>query len=199
MDPLDEHPSTAKPAWRRPAVRLAVGAGVAAALAIAGVVFAYAQTSTTTPPSSGSSTSTTAPTQKPEGPHHGGFYGPGIIGIGIGGKGAIHGEFVIPSGSGYATVDTQMGTVSAVSTDSITVKSADGFEKKYAVTTDTLVDAGRDGISSVKQGDTVEVVAKVENGTATAAQVNDATNIKASRGKFFPRPAEPTSPSTTTG
>jgi hypothetical protein len=65
--------------------------------------------------------------------------------------------------------------VTAVSKDSITVKSEDGFSRTYSITEDTLVNAARDGIDDVKNGNTVNVFAVVANGKATAAQINDGT------------------------
>ena len=120
----------------------------------------------------------------------GGFgFGPGIGGFGLGGfGGAIHGQLTEPkSGGGYQTVDVQRGTVTAVSSSSITVKSADGYTATYAVTGSTEVNAQAAGIGSVKVGDTVELVATVSGGKATAACIIDGTSIRASRGAFgFP-------------
>jgi hypothetical protein len=115
-----------------------------------------------------------------------GFGGPGF---GLGGLGgAIHGQVTEPkSGGGYQTLDIQRGSVTAVSSSSITVKSADGFTATYAVTSSTEVNAQAAGIATVKVGNTVEVVATVSNGKATAASIIDGTSIRASRGAFgFP-------------
>ena len=69
--------------------------------------------------------------------------------------GALHGEFVVKKeGGAYQTVATQRGEVTAVSKDSITVKSEDGYSRTYAITEDTLVNAARDGIDDVKTGNT---------------------------------------------
>jgi hypothetical protein len=88
--------------------------------------------------------------------------------------GAIHGQFVAPKpGGGYQTIDTQRGTVTAVSTSSITVKSSDGFTKTYQVTSSTNVDAQRAGIGSVETGQTVSVLATVSGSSATATQIVD--------------------------
>jgi hypothetical protein len=85
--------------------------------------------------------------------------GGGFFGLG-GPFGAVHGQFVVPkSGGGYQTIDTQRGSVTSVSTNSITVKSADGFTKTYQVSSSTNVDAQRDGIGSVKTGHQVAVTA----------------------------------------
>jgi hypothetical protein len=86
----------------------------------------------------------------------------------------VHGQFVVPkSGGGYQTIDTQRGSVTAVSTDSITVKSADGFTKTYQVSSSTNVDAQRDGIGSVKTGHQVAVTATDGGGTAAAVSILD--------------------------
>jgi hypothetical protein len=154
---------------------LAAGVGVAA-LATAGSP-SLASTSgqlAATPSASPSPSGYRAP-----GPGHrffGGFGG----GFGAGVAGALHGQFVVPrSGGGYQTEDTQRGSVTAVSTSSITVKSADGFAKTYQVTSSTVVDARRDGIGSVKDGHQVSVLATVSGGTATATDIQDLSLLRA--------------------
>jgi hypothetical protein len=102
--------------------------------------------------------------------HHPGRHG-GIGGVGMG---ALHGEFVTPkAGGGYETVAVQRGEVTAVSNDSLSVKSADGFTRTYVVTADTRVNAARDGIGSVETGHQVHVVAVVAGSTATLRHVGD--------------------------
>jgi hypothetical protein len=106
--------------------------------------------------------------------------------------GIVHGQLTVPkSGGGYQTVDVQRGTVTEVSSASITVKSADGFTASYTVSSKTLVDAEAAGIGSVKKGDSVFVTATVSGSTATAANLLDITAVKAGRASFgFPgRPA----------
>ncbi len=112
----------------------------------------------------------------------------GRFGLGMLGGGVVHGQVTVPkSGGGYQTLDIQDGTVTAVSSSSITVKSADGFTASYAVTSSTLVNAESAGIGSVKKGDTVFVAATVSGSTATAAHIVDITAIKAGRASFgFP-------------
>lgn len=107
-------------------------------------------------------------------------------GVGLGGLGgAIHGQFTEPkAGGGYQTVAVQRGTVTVVSSSSITVKSADGFSATYAVSSSTEVNAIAAGIGTVKVGDTVDLTATVSKGTATAASIIDMTAIRASRGAF---------------
>ncbi|HTZ90961.1 MAG TPA: hypothetical protein VMB74_01085 [Streptosporangiaceae bacterium] len=90
----------------------------------------------------------------------------------------LHGQFVVAkAGGGYQTLDFQSGSVSKVSTSSITVKSTDGFTQDYAITGSTVVSAQRDGISSVKAGDQAIVVATVSGGTRTAVKVVDRTQL----------------------
>jgi hypothetical protein len=128
-------------------------------------------------PSPSPSASPSAEPGKPGGPgglgRHGGMFGFG---------GALHGEFVVPKdGGGYQTIATQRGQVTAVSKESLTVKSDDGYSRTYELTEDTLVNAARDGIDDVKNGNTVNVVATVADGNATAISVNDGTVRDAAR------------------
>jgi hypothetical protein len=107
------------------------------------------------------------------------------MGLGVLGGGVVHGQLTVPkSGGGYQTVDVQQGTVTAVTTTSITVKSADGYTASYAVTSKTVVDAEAAGIGSVKEGDTVFVTATVSGSTATAASITDMTAVQAGRASF---------------
>jgi hypothetical protein len=115
----------------------------------------------------------------------GAFGGPGGFGFPLGAGGAVHGQFVVPkTGGGYQTVDVQRGKVTAVSSTSLTVKSADGFSATYAVSSSTIVDAKRDGIGSVKAGNQVYVTATVSGSTATASSVTDLSLLKGKGGPF---------------
>ena len=88
--------------------------------------------------------------------------------------GALHGSFVVPDGDGgFQTMLTQRGTASKVSSTSITVRSEDGFSQTYAITSDTGVGATRDGVSGIKNGADVMIVAEQEGGKATAVHVVD--------------------------
>jgi hypothetical protein len=161
------------------AVALGAGATVAA-IATAGspsLASSSGQLAATPSPSPSAS----QPGHGPYGPR-GRFPGIGKLGggFGLGAFGALHGEFVVPrTGGGYQTDDMQRGRVTAVSTSSITVKSADGFTKTYQVTSSTLVDAQRDGIGSVKDGHQVLVLAKVSGSTATATSIQDLSLLRA--------------------
>jgi hypothetical protein len=199
--PAPEAPQPPGRRWRWPRTtrsgRATAAGAVVAALAIAGIGVAAAQSG-----SSSTSTPTTVPNPaprfdmpgmpgKPFGRHRFGGPGPGP-GLGLG-SGALHGEFVTRNGtSGFRTVDVQTGQVTEVSTTAITVKSDDGFSKTYAVDTNTLVDAGRDGIGTVKKGDTVNLTAVVTDGKATAMNVNDMTTLGSIRQHWMPAGASPT-------
>ncbi len=156
-------------------------AAVVATTVAGGVAWASSSADPTPSPSASPSTPSTTP-DKPSEPGKGG--GPGHRGqFGLGG--ALHGEFVVKKDDGtYQTVATQRGEVTAVSKDSITVKSEDGFSRTYAITEDTLVNAARDGIDDVKTGNTVTVSAVVADGKATASSINDGTVREAAGEKW---------------
>ncbi|HEX8001101.1 MAG TPA: hypothetical protein VF519_00230 [Mycobacteriales bacterium] len=164
-----------------------VAAGLVGGVVLAGFASANAQSGQTPTPSPSGGTAQRAPLAKggrPGGP--GGHHGRGGMGMGI------HGEFVVPNpDGGYRTIATQKGEVTAVSATSLTVKSADGYSRTYAVDDGTLVNAGNDGIADVKTGDDVHVMAVVTDGKAAAVDVRDVTNIEASRERWAPRPPAP--------
>ncbi|RZU10349.1 hypothetical protein EV645_6811 [Kribbella rubisoli] len=148
-------------------------AAVAVTTTAGGVAWAATNADPTPSPSVSPSGSPSTPgqqQQKPDRPGKGGFGPRGEFGIG----GALHGEFVVPKeGGGYQTVATQRGSVTAVSKDSITVKSDDGYSRTYKVDAATLVNSARDGIASIKTGSTVNVSAVVADNAATATMIND--------------------------
>jgi hypothetical protein len=147
-------------------------AGTVAAVAVTTAAGGVAWATTSADPTPSPSTSPTAPADPKPGKGPGGMGRHGEFGM----MGALHGEFVVEKqGGGYQTVATQRGEVTAVSKDSITVKSADGYSKTYTLTADTLVNATRDGIDSVKNGNQVTVSGIVADGKATAVSVNDGT------------------------
>ena len=163
-------------------------AGTIAAVAVTttagGVAWAATSADPTPSPSASPSTPAEPPAGLGKGPG-GGPGGPGGPGRFFGQGGALHGEFVVKKdGGGYQTVATQTGEVTAVSKDSITVKSEDGYSRTYTLTEDTLVNAARDGIDDVKTGNTVTVSAIVADGKATASSVNDGTVRKAAGEKW---------------
>jgi hypothetical protein len=195
------------PRWQRwrPSRPLAV-AGVAVVALAGGAGVGYAATNSLTakatdtaavasasPSASPSPSSGTPSSGAPHGWRgvRGGFPGGPRLGFGLGG-GVVHGQLTVPkSGGGYQTLDVQSGTVTAVSTGSVTVKSADGFTATYTVTSSTVVGAQSAGIGSVKKGDTIFVTATVSGSTATAATIVDVTAIKNGRASFgFPQPPQ---------
>ena len=164
-------------------------AGVAVAALLGGAGAALAATNSPAPSASPSAAlATPAPSPGSSGlPPGPGFHRfGGGFGFGFGRLfGALHGQFVVAKpGGGYQTVDVQTGQVTAVSTTSITLKSADGFTMSYTVISSTLVDAQRDGIGSVKVGNQATVLATVSGSTATAASVNDLTLLQQGHAGF---------------
>lgn len=158
---------------------VAGGVGMGLALGAAGIAGAAS-----TPPAPKPGTTAKllpGPGEPPRGGHHRGAPGRGL-------GGALHGELVVPKGTGFQTVDVQRGDVTAVSPTSLTVKSADGFTKTYVLTPATIVEAGRDGITTVKVGEKVGVLATVTGNVATARHVRDLTQLKAARKDFRPPP-----------
>ena len=153
--------------------------GVAAVIAVGGTI-AVTQANAST-------TSSTTPSGGGPGGGQGGFGGAGGGAAGGGGAGggtggfgtgsttqgargngttsaigtALHGEFVVASGSSTVTERVQTGAVAAVSSTSITVKSTDDYSATYAV------GSGLD-VSPYTAGTDVTVIATV-NGTAVTA------------------------------
>jgi hypothetical protein len=115
--------------------------------------------------SAGTSTSTQAPAWD----HHGGpGPGPGFLGE------PVHGEMVIKKSDGsFLTVTNQRGDVTAVSSDSITLHSEDGYDQTYAVDSDTKVikDGKQAAIGDISQGDTVGVMGEKSGDQYTAKAI----------------------------
>ena len=110
------------------------------------------------------------------------------VGLGAGLPGGLaHGQVVVvkPGGS-YQTIDIQSGKVTAVSSTSITLKSADGYSASYVIASTTIVDAQRAGIGSVKVGNEVSLVATVSGSKATASSLTDLSLFTQGRNHAFP-------------
>lgn len=178
-----------------------VAGGVVASFFLVGLGVAYAQSE------SSSTTATTAPAVVPPPPGqiapapapgpaqgfpgrpfghggrgrgHGGPFGKLFGGgLGFGHFGGLHGEITMrkPDGNGFQTVAMQTGEVTAVSPSSITLKSEDGYSRTYSVDENTVVGSGRDGIGTVKTGDTVRIAGLVEDGIAKAMGILDSTSL----------------------
>jgi hypothetical protein len=116
----------------------------------------------------------------------------------------IHGQFTIEGPSGYETMDERTGTVSSITNTSgsmwsLEVKSSDGTSATFTVNSGTSVNDGEMGISSVKQGDTVTVLALDSNGTATAKEVSDRTVLQNNRSSWMPQHSQSSSGSSSQG
>lgn len=192
--------------------RIGTGIAVAAvgigALGLAGTAYASSTSPTPTPEASGNTAPRladpgegTTPEGMPgdRGGRHGGPGGPGMggghgmrgLGMGMG----IHGIVVVPKqDGGFQTVHSQRGVVTGVSTTSITVKSEDGYTKTYVVGADTVVNAQRDGIASIKVDDEVTVVGIESGSDVDAVRIMDRTSVEAGMKKLAP-PQPAASPS----
>ena len=210
----DHHAQPGKPGLRAAWLgsrRVAVLAGVITLGVLAGAGVAVAATSSSSPaptPSASPPASAKPPFRAlppkgafrihgAPGPFGGGFPGPGLLGGGL--FGAVHGTVVVPkSGGGYQTVAFQNGQVTAVSSTSITLRSADGYSHTYQVTSSTMVNAQRDGIGSIKTGNQVVVDATVSGSSTTAVRIIDVTTLKQGFHRFFGAPpganAKPAAP-----
>ena len=182
--------------------RFAIMAGVVTLGVLAGAGVAVAATSSSGQPAAPRASASPLPSASPSliRPHFppkgawrmplpgGGpfaFGGPGALG---GLLSAVHGTAVVPKpGGGYQTVAFQNGKVTAVSSTSITLHSADGYSHSYQVTSSTLVNARRDGIGSIKAGNQAIVTATVSGSTATATRVIDVSLIQQGFQHFFGR------------
>lgn len=189
---MDELTTSTAPATAKRRRRAIYTAALAAGLALGGFGIAAAQTDTTSPPTTAAPNNGTTP-QSPGGKLGPRMHmrGPGGRGFGmLGAAGAIHGELTVPDGNGgYRTMVIQRGTVTDVSSTSLTVKSDDGYTKTYKVDDNTLVNAGNEGIGDVKTNDKVGVQAFMEGNTAHAARVMDETGVGAIRNHWKPKSA----------
>ncbi|GAA4248972.1 hypothetical protein [Dactylosporangium darangshiense] len=152
--------------------------GIVAALVIGGGGFAVIRAASD---SSSQTSQQAGPGGGQGGPGgQGGFGGGQGFGGGMGGSnglsGALYGDFTASDGNGgYTTKRLQTGTVTDVSTTSITAKSADGHSTTFVIGTSTTVDNGNDQVADIKTGDTVTVVGTVDGSTATATTITDTT------------------------
>lgn len=105
----------------------------------------------------------------PGGPggQHGAIGGPGPAAVG---STSLHGEFVVPDGSGgYTAQLTQTGTVTAISPTSITVRSEDGYAQTYVIPST----AGNAGAPPFAVDDQVVVRATRNGQTATVTNIGN--------------------------
>jgi hypothetical protein len=110
--------------------------------------------------------------QRQLGPQQRGMGGNGGgLGSVLGGAGALgavqHGEFTVTGSGGTPTVMTlQRGTVTAASSTSLSVKSADGFTATYALDSSTRAPA-----RTVANGDSVLVLAQKQGSKAVLVRL----------------------------
>jgi len=197
----EQHPQPGKTGLRTAWLgsrRVAVLAGVVAVGVLAGAGVAFAATSSPSPTPTPSVSAPPGHAMPPKGGPwrglHGAVprlpfgpaFGPGMLG---GLFGAVHGSAVVPKpGGGYQTVAFQNGKVTAVSSASITLHSADGYSHTYQVTSSTMVNAQRDGIGSIKDGNQVVVTATVSGGTSSATRIIDVSLLQQRLHRFFGAP-----------
>lgn len=177
-------PAADRPRWS--AKKTAIAVGVAVVIAAGGGVAIAAASG------SSSSTSSTGPGGM------GGFGGEGASGAsgygqlgtaGGGGaglavlSGALHGDFVVKSSSGtYTTERMQTGKATKVSSTSITVASDDGYTSTYVINSSTALEENGSKVTSVTTGETVTVLATLDNSVATATTVEEGTTTSGASG-----------------
>lgn len=162
-------PKQERPRWN--GKKTAVAVGVAVVIAAAGGVAIAAASG-----NSSSSSSSGLGGMGGYGRFAGGGMAGGNSGFGVLGR-ALHGDFVISSGSGsYTTERLQKGKVTSSSSTSITVASDDGFTGTYVINSSTTLTENDQTVTSVPTGDTVTVIATLSganDSTATAASVTE--------------------------
>lgn len=142
------------------AKQTAVAVGIAAVIAALGGAAIYAATGESSPRMTGPAHLALGPPGGDGGP----MLGAGPMSAGGGPTGnsggpmtpmgpPLHGQFVVSDPSGFTTVLTQTGTVTAASPTSITVRSEDNFTLTYAT-------AGAPGTSTVVVDDVVSLRAR---------------------------------------
>ncbi|MFD2468419.1 hypothetical protein [Amycolatopsis silviterrae] len=141
--------------------KTAIAAGVAVVIAVGGGLAIWA----------GTSGNDASAQQGPGG--FGGPGGPGGFTRNGGGmtmmREALHGDFVVAEpGGGYITERMQTGTITELSATSVTLTSKDGYKQTYTL------DSATEKTGSLKSGDNVTVVAKVQGTTATATSLGEA-------------------------
>jgi hypothetical protein len=102
--------------------------------------------------------------------------GAGITAMMVGGGGSEPTSAPAPAGQAPQPV-IQDGTLIAVSPDSVTARSADGFTRTYRITPDTTAISGgaqnNAPASHFAVNDEVEIVGTIDQGTAVATAVAD--------------------------
>lgn len=141
--------------------KMTLGAGVAALVLLGAGGTAWAQSASSTAPTQPAQSQTQQAQHAKK--HH------GLL------SRIEHGEATLATKKGDQVVDVQRGEVTAVSPNSVTVKSKDGFTGTYTVAPASKVHkTGKlSNIGEVKPGDRVGVVAVKTGGTDTVRQLHD--------------------------
>ncbi len=149
-----------------------------------GVAFAGSSTTAGNPSVSAlAAAATTAPaspstTPKRAAGKHAAGRRPRPLGLAVLANRLQHGQVVIKDKNGSdVTVLLQHGSVTAVSTSSISLRSQDGFTGSYAIASSTRVriDGTQAALSGVKAGDQAWVTARESGSTATVTLLVDRT------------------------
>lgn len=159
---------------KKPTILLATALSTVALAGAIGVGVASADpTPAPTPSTTSAPTEAATPTAKPADPAKPGKAAKAKRDLT---RRALHGEVTL-GGKKHQVVDFQRGTVSAVSTTSITVLSTDDFSATYVVDAKTKVHQAKEKttIADVKTGDKVRVVALKNGSTLTATRIADRT------------------------
>jgi hypothetical protein len=167
--PVDERP---RASWT--GRRIAVTAvAVVAIAAVGGVAVAATHSSSggqggTTGPGGAGGQGGAGGTGQGGGP--GGMGGIGATGLGA----ALHGQFVVKDTStgAYVTRLLQAGTVTAISSTSITITSADNYVGTYTLSSSTTVDNGDAAIGSVVKGHPVTLISSADKAALTLTDQN---------------------------
>lgn len=181
---------------RRRVPRVAIAAGVTALLGLGGAGLAFgAGGGGGAPAASLSSSSSSSPGagSVPKRPHvHPGRAGRLMPRLGAPGGRVLHAEYTVRDGTTFRTVTIQLGRVTSVSPTSITVLSADGYSRTYAIQPSTVVDSQNDGISSVAVKDQVRLQGLLQGSKRIATEITDVTKVGQSRHAFgLTRPPAP--------
>jgi len=152
--------------------KMVLAGAVVVAVAGGGTGIAYAGQSSA-PPATGTPATRTPATRTPAtggapgkpGRHRGGLL-----------SRVEHGEFTVRTPHGNQILDVQRGTVSAVSGQSISVRSPDGFSATYAIGPQTKVRKDRKpaGTGQLAQDDRILVIAVTRGSATTATRIADA-------------------------
>jgi len=130
---------------------LTLGVGGAAVLASTGALAADSPSASVSPAASGSAAAPGSGAAKGPGGRFG--HGPGMgmgLGRGFGGSGmlggdVLHGDIVVKKadGSGTETLLVQHGAITAKGSNTVTIKSSDGFTLTWTVTSTTIIPGPR--------------------------------------------------------